>query len=382
MQIADFFKQRFVNAPVVCVEAPGRVNLIGEHIDYSGGHVLPMAIGCSVRLVASLRNDGRFRLVSRQFDTLYDGVKRTAKAEEDFWTNYLFGVIAEFEKIGHEVNGLDAVVDGDIPRGSGLSSSAALEVATAWALQSLLGSAMSRMEIALLAQRAENQFVGVNCGIMDQAISAGGREGHAMLLDCDHLEAEHVPLELSGRAAILVAHSGVHRGLTTSAYNDRRGKCDAALEVIRQETGKDLSCLCEAMVEDLEAARGAMDDEMARRARHAVTEEARVKKAVSLLKTGDLEQFGALLNASHASLRDDYEVSSEELDTLTDMIRRHEGVYGSRLTGAGFGGCTVSLVAADVVDGLTAYLKQDYYRPGNLKPVVFATTAYDGVHLL
>ncbi len=382
MQIANDFQNQFNALPRVCVRAPGRVNLIGEHIDYSGGHVLPMAIGCSVRIAASLRDDGRFRLFSKQYNTLYDGTKRASKQDDDFWTNYLFGVIAEFEKLGHGVQGLDAVVDGDIPRGSGLSSSAGLEVATAWALQQLLGTDMTRIEIALLAQRAENKFVGVNCGIMDQAISAAGKENHAMLLDCNTLETRHVPLELSGKAAILVAHSGVHRGLSDSAYNNRRGKCDAALECIKQELGKDYQYLCEATMEDLEAASSAMDDEMTRRARHAITEEQRVEAAVSAMQSADFATFGDLLNASHASLRDDYEVSSEELDVLTSMIREQDGCYGSRLTGAGFGGCTVSLVSSDQAKAIVEFLTRHYYEAKSLEPVVFLSQAHNGVESL
>ncbi len=382
MQIGNDFQKQFSAAPEMCVRAPGRVNLIGEHIDYSGGHVLPMAIGCSVRIAASLRDDGRFRLFSKQFDAIYDGVKRTARQDADFWTNYLFGVIAEFEKLGHDVNGLDAVVDGDIPRGSGLSSSAGLEVATAWALQQLLGTELTRIEIALLAQRAENKFVGVNCGIMDQAISAAGMADHAMLLDCNTLETRHVPLELRCKAAILVAHSGVHRGLSDSAYNDRRGKCDAALERIKQELGKEYAYLCEASLENLEAASLGMDDEMIRRARHAITEERRVGKAVSAMESGDFVDFGNLLNASHVSLRDDYEVSSDELDALTSMIREQDGCYGSRLTGAGFGGCTVSLVSAERAEAIVEHLKKEYYEANDLEPVVFLSQAHNGVEIL
>ncbi|HUT25579.1 MAG TPA: galactokinase, partial [Sumerlaeia bacterium] len=297
MRIASVFQKQFGAAPAVVTRAPGRVNLIGEHIDYNGGHVLPAAIGFAIRIAASPRDDGRFRLYAVQYEEVFEGGLPPERMDDFSWANYLFGVVHEFGKLGHAVRGMDAVIDGDIPRASGLSSSAAFEVAAAWAVRQMLGARLSRMEIALLGQRAENRFVGVNCGIMDQAISAGAQAGHAMLLDCNTLEATQVPLDFRGEAAILVAHSGVRRGLSASAYNQRRSKCDAALEVIRRETGKDLACLCDAALEDLEAAKGAMDNEMTVRARHAITEEARVRQATEALRSGDLERMGALLDA-------------------------------------------------------------------------------------
>jgi galactokinase len=382
MRIASVFQKQFGAAPAVVTRAPGRVNLIGEHIDYSGGHVLPAAIGFAIRIAASPRGDGRFRLYAVQYEERFEGELPRERIDDCSWANYLFGVVHEFGKLGHAVKGMDAVIDGDIPRASGLSSSAAFEVAAAWAVQRLLGASLSRMEIALLGQRAENRFVGVNCGIMDQAISAGGQAGHAMLLDCNTLQATQIPLDFRGEAAILVAHSGVRRGLSASAYNQRRSKCDAALEVIRRETGKNLACLCDAALEDLEAARSAMDDETIKRARHAITEEARVRQAADALRSGDLERMGALLDASHESLRDDYEVSCGELDELTEMIRSHAGAYGSRLTGAGFGGCAVSLVRTDAANDIIEELEEDYYRTKGFEPILFLSEACNGVEVL
>ncbi|NQU45137.1 galactokinase, partial [bacterium] len=272
MDIVTTYQEVFKARPAIAVRAPGRTNLIGEHIDYSGGHVLPFAIERSICIAATPRADNHYRLHSVQFNECYEGSLPHRRTNDFFWTNYVFGVIHEFRKLGHDVPGLDAVIDGDIPRGSGLSSSAAFEVATAWALQHLLGTNLSRMEIAVLGQRAENNFVGVNCGIMDQAISAGGQADHALLLDCNTLEFEQIPLDLRGEAALIVAHSGVHRGLSASAYNQRRGKCEAAVEIIRKETGKNLAGLCEATLEDLDASRLAMDPEMIKRARHAIAE--------------------------------------------------------------------------------------------------------------
>jgi galactokinase len=378
MTITPVFREMFGADPAVCVRAPGRVNLIGEHIDFNGGHVLPIAINRAIKVAVSPRADGRYRLYAAQFDKLWEGTLPKKKSRQHFWTNYFFGVVHEFRKLGHELKGADAVVSGDLPRASGLSSSAAFEVAVAWAIQQMLGTELSRMDIALLAQRAENRFVGVDCGVMDQAISAGGRAGHAMLLDCNALGVAQIPLGFEERAIVMVAHSGVRRGLSASAYNERRTQCNAALEAIRTETGRDLACLCNATLEDLEASRDAMDEAVYRRARHAITEEARVHQAIEALHGGDLKRFGALLDASHASLRDDYEVSCDELDKLTGMIRSNAGVYGSRLTGAGFGGCTVSLVEADAAEHIVEGLKKDYYKANDLEPIIFTTKACDG----
>jgi galactokinase len=380
MTISDLFREQFGAKPAACARAPGRVNLIGEHIDYNGGHVMPMAINRGIEIAARPRADGRFRLVSSQQRKVYDGALPAAR--ESAWSDYVFGVVHEFHKLGVEVPGMDVVVDGSIPRGSGLSSSAALEVVAAWVIQALSGSRLSRQEIALLCQRAENQFVGVNCGIMDQTASACARAGHALLLSCDTLASEHIPLESGGRAAILVAHSGVRRGLSASAYNERRTQCEEALRVVREKTGKALPCLCAASLDDLAAASGALAPEIHRRARHAITEEQRVRGAALALRRGDLEEMGRLLDASHESLRDDYEVSCPELDDLVRFIRGCEGTYGSRLTGAGFGGCAVSLVAAESAKKTVEELENRYYRLRNATPIAFVTEACDGAALL
>jgi galactokinase len=382
MRVNEKFQEIFRSRPTIHVRAPGRTNLIGEHIDYNGGHVLPIAIDRAVEIAATPRTDGHFRLYSVQFEECYEGSLPPEKTNDYFWTNYFFGVVHEFRKLGRETRGLDAVIDGDVPRGSGLSSSAAFEVAAAWLLRSVHGIELSRMEIALLGQRAENKYVGVNCGIMDQAISANGEAGHALLLDCDSLEFRQAPLDLGDEAALLVAHCGVHRGLSSSAYNQRRGRCDAAIEIIRRETGKPLSCLCAASLEDLEASKRAMDAETIKRARHAITEEARVVRCVPALERADFAEVGRLLNESHYSLRDDYEVSCEELDALTGMIREWPGAFGSRLTGAGFGGCAISLVRKDGAGELMRRLEKDYYEKRGLKPLLFLTEAGEGVRIL
>lgn len=380
MAIADLFREHFGSNPDVCVRAPGRVNLIGEHIDYSGGHVMPFAISNAVFLAASLRPDGDFRLVSAQAPSAYQGPLPANR--QGGWSDYVFGVVHEFAKLGHTVPGLDIAVDGSIPRGSGLSSSAALEVAVAWAIQSLISTSLSRQQIASLCQRAENLFVGVNCGIMDQTASACCRRGSALLLDCGSLALEHIPMPMGEKVAAIVAHSGVHRGLSASAYNERRSQCDAALEALRKATARQIPALCAATFDDLEAIRSKVSEVIFRRARHAISEQGRVEQTVRCLKAGEWERIGDLLDESHASLREDYEVSCPELDELTRLIRSQKGAFGSRLTGAGFGGCTISLVSAKEAKTIVDNLKTQYYLPKGLNPVVFLTEAEDGVGLL
>lgn len=379
MVIADFFHEHFGSSPNLCVRAPGRVNLIGEHIDYSGGHVMPFAIGNSVFLAARLRRDGVFRLVSAQAPRAYQGDLPANR--QGAWSDYVFGVVHEFAKLGHTIPGLDIAVDGSIPRGSGLSSSAALEVAAAWAIQTLIATSLSRQEIALICQRAENLFVGVNCGIMDQTASACCRKGSALLLDCGSLVSEHIPMPMGEKAAAIVAHSGVHRGLSASAYNERRSQCEAALGALRKVTGRQIPALCAATLEDLEAMRPEVPEVIFRRARHAISEQRRVEQTTRCLRAGEWERIGDLLDESHASLREDYEVSCPELDDLTNLIRSQKGAFGSRLTGAGFGGCTVSLVSAGEAKSIVDNLKTQYYLAKGLNPVVFLTEAEDGVSL-
>ncbi|MBN1866605.1 galactokinase [Candidatus Sumerlaeota bacterium] len=380
MSVRKAFEERFGSSPAVCVRAPGRVNLIGEHIDYNGGHVLPIAIGKGVEIAASPRSDGVFRLYAQNYAERYEGpVPAERLSSGARWANYVLGVVREMEALGHACGGMDAVVGGDVPTASGLSSSAALEVAMAWTLCHLFGIDLPRKEVALLALRAENRFVGVNCGIMDQAASACCRAGHALLLDCSTVEYRHVPMTaIEERAAVLVAHCGVRRGLSTSAYNARREQCDRALDVLREKV-RPIESLCAATMADLESAREFLDPTVFRRARHAIGEEERVNRALPALEGGRLEELGALLDASHASLRDDYEVSSPELEDLVAAIRPQAGVHGSRLTGAGFGGCTVSLVDREAVDGVVDALIRRYYEPKGIEPIVFVTQAHDGV---
>lgn len=332
--------------------APGRVNLIGEHTDYNGGHVFPCALTIGTYVIARKREDRKLRLFSVNFSHL--GVTESSLDELFFhkkfgWTNYPKGVLWTFHQKGYKVeNGFDILLYGNIPNGSGLSSSASVEVATAVMLKDMYGFDMSMTDIALFCQYSENRFNGVNCGIMDQFAIAMGKKDHAIFLDTSDLKYEYAPLDMKGYK-IVIASSNKKRGLGDSKYNERRSECDYSLAEL--QTVLDISALGELSTEAFEATKEIItDDVRVRRVRHAVTENQRTMQAVEALKNGDLQEFGQLMNASHISLRDDYEVTGIELDTLVEAAWKQDGVIGSRMTGAGFGGCTVSIVEESKVD--------------------------------
>lgn len=333
--------------------APGRVNLIGEHTDYNGGHVFPCALTIGTYAAARLRKDDRIRLYSMNFESL--GVFETSlddliPSEKAGWTNYPKGVMWAFEKKGYKLtSGLDIVLYGNIPNGSGLSSSASLEVLTGTILKDLFGfDELSMTEIALIGQYSENNFNGMNCGIMDQFASAMGKKDCAIFLDTSNLNYEYAKIELED-AKIVITNSKVKHSLVGSAYNDKRNECETALKELQAVV--DIQTLGDLTEEEFEAHKDAIKSEVRqKRAKHAVYENQRTIKAVDALKQNDIEEFGRLMNASHVSLRDDYEVSCEEIDILVDLAWNTPGVIGSRITGGGFGGCTVSIVKNDAVD--------------------------------
>lgn len=374
-QLSALFQEQYGSAPGAIVRAPGRVNLIGEHIDYNGGPVLPIAIDRHFLVAGKKREDRTIRLRSLQEKVPYEGSLPVQGKQSPAWANYPLGVIHEFQKRGKNMPGMDVLITSDVPLGSGLSSSAAFEVATACLLLELSGESMPRLDLARLCQRAENQFVGVNCGLMDQAASACCKSGHAMLLDCATPSCSWRPMP---DAAVVVAHCGVRRGLSASAYNERRSQCEESLRIINQKTGRNYPNLCSVPVDLLPDLPHYLDDIHLRRTRHVIGETDRVQKAIDFFQQGKNAEAGEALNQSHYSLRDDYEVSCTELDELTEMCRGFDGVYGSRLTGAGFGGCTVTLADPVKAESLVDYLKGKYYRARNLDPVVFVTRAADG----
>lgn len=333
--------------------APGRVNMIGEHTDYNGGHVFPCALTIGTYGVARKREDKKLRFYSMNFEqlgVLESSVENLKPEKEADWTNYPKGVMWAFGEKGMKVEqGMDLVLFGNIPNGSGLSSSASVEVVTGVALRDLFGyDDISMIDIALFGQYSENNFNGVNCGIMDQFAIAMGKKDQAIFLDTSDLSYTYAPIKLANEK-IVIACSNKKRGLGDSKYNERRAECEEALSEL--QTKLDIKALGELSEEEFEANKDLIKSEVRqRRAKHAVYENQRTLKAVDALKAGNLEEFGKLMNASHVSLRDDYEVTGIELDTLVENAWEQEGVIGSRMTGAGFGGCTVSIVKTDCVD--------------------------------
>ncbi|MDE6320409.1 MAG: galactokinase [Lachnospiraceae bacterium] len=332
--------------------APGRVNMIGEHTDYNGGHVFPCALTIGTYAAGKKREDRKLRFFSMNFERLgviessLDDLKPSDQAG---WTNYPKGVMWAFAERGMKMDsGLDIVLNGNIPNGSGLSSSASLEVLTGFLLRDLYGFDVTNVDLALIGQYSENNFNGMNCGIMDQFASAMGKKDNAIFLDTADLSYQYAPLVLNG-AKIIVTNSNVKHSLVNSAYNERRSECEKALEELKAVV--DIKGLGDLSEEQFEANKDAIKDEVRKkRAKHAVYENQRTIRAVEALKANDLTEFGKLMNASHVSLRDDYAVSCDEIDVLVEEAWKVEGVIGSRITGGGFGGCTVSIVKDETVE--------------------------------
>ena len=350
--LAEFREKYGTGGETACYFAPGRINLIGEHTDYNGGHVFPCALTFGTYVAVRRRGDDVLRLASVNFpkDGVITGsIADLAPLSDDSWTAYVKGVIwavINSTDTSQEITGMDIMIGGDVPAGAGLSSSASLEVAVGYMLSDQFGLGFSNADIALIGQRAENDFVGVNCGIMDQFASAMGKKDHAIFLDTNTLEYEYVPLALED-CSIIITNTNKPHSLNDSAYNDRRRECGEALDEINAilSGGQTVKSLCSLSEKDFDRAADKMSDEVVmRRARHAVTEDQRTRTAVEVLQAGDIAAFGRLMNASHASLRDDYEVSCPELDLLAETAWEIPGVLGSRMTGGGFGGCTVSII--------------------------------------
>jgi galactokinase len=373
------FRARFGAKPRWAAAAPGRVNIIGEHTDYNGGFVLPMAIDSYTVAVAGPGIGRRIRLFSTKtgHEDDLDAAAPISPGTQD-WTKYVRGVMAGFQRLGVDVPGLDVLIDSDVPLGSGLSSSAALEVAVATLLESVTDRVLDPARKALLCQRAEHEFAGVPCGIMDQFASAMGREGHLLLLDCRSQRIEHVPM-IDPSVSVLIANSGVHRELAAGEFARRRARCEEAAGALGVEILRD------ATLDRLEAARDGLPDETVRCARHVVTEIARTVEAADLIRQGRWPAVGELMYASHASLRDDFEVSCPELDALVEISRalgEAGGVYGCRMTGGGFGGCTVSLVKTAAVATIAGMIQRSYHRETGLDAAMFISRPVEGAAIL
>ena len=381
IQLKSAYEAAYQHAATAIYFAPGRVNLIGEHTDYNGGFVFPCALSFGTYLLVSTNDDQLIRFRSLNMEAVYTLSldQLTTPLPNKAWANYPLGVLAQFIKRGVTITqGYDILFWGNVPAGAGLSSSAAMEVVTAYAFNELLDTAYDRTELAKIGQKAEHEFAGVMCGIMDQFASSHGKQDHAIYLNCDTLAFDLVPVKLDGiKVVISNTHSPHH--LDSGAYNDRVRQCRLAVEQLNAL--RPIKYLAELSQADFEQVEHAITDEVAhRRARHVVGEVQRTKDAVAALQQGNIELFGMLMNQSHVSLRDDYEVTGPELDALAEVAWEVEGVVGSRMTGGGFGGCTVSLVREEAIPNFIELVGKEYTDKTGLKADFYIAEIGDGAH--
>lgn len=359
--------------------SPGRVNLIGEHTDYNGGYVFPAALTMATTIIARPRTDSIVRMKATDLDGIVEGDLNTIDKYKDLkWGNYQFGIFDELRKAGYNICGADMLFHDTTPHGGGLSSSAAIEVSAAIAMASLGGAEnIDNIEMAKISQTAEHNYIGVNCGIMDQFASAMGKANHVIFLNCKNLEYSLVPMKLNGYK-LVISNTNKKRSLADSKYNERRSECEAGLEILKTAM-PDKTCLGDISIEEYEANKHLIKDEIINnRVCHVISEDDRVLKSVDVLEKGDLKAFGNLMIASHESLRDLYEVSCDELDTLVDSALKLDCVLGSRMTGAGFGGCTVSLVKEDGVDEFIEKVGAEYLEKVGYAASFYITEIGDG----
>jgi galactokinase len=378
IELEKEFRKRFNRDAERIFFCPGRVNLIGEHIDYNGGQVMPCAISSGTWLLLAQNTDQVFRFECINFPEtaslrLQSSYSKTGKE----WFNYPLGMIHQLLDEGHTVSGVDMLFYGNLPIGAGLSSSASIEVLTGYAFSEVFQLGISRKDLSLLGKKTENEFIGVNSGIMDQFAVAMGQTDKAILLNCDTLEYEYIPFEI-GDYVLAIINSNKQRSLAESKYNERFAECGAALKLLKKEIAADF--LCEISVLEFNAKKQIINDPvLEKRALHVVTENERVILATRALKAGNLKQFGELMYASHQSLKDLYEVSGKELDTLVDFCKAYPGCIGARMTGAGFGGCAIALVSKDNFDDFTAKITAHYSGKIGYAPQVFASAIGGGV---
>ena len=380
--ILDGFDANFEGKATHLAIAPGRVNLIGEHTDYNDGFVLPVALDRDVRVLFRARDDHQVRLYALEFDSWADfSLGKSERNKKQLWPNYVQGVGLELAALGIQLQGFEGIVSGNVPRGSGLSSSAALEIAAAKAFLTAANQihALTGPQLARAAQKAENEFVGVNCGIMDQFISTLGEDGHALLIDCRSLGYRRVPFPEG--VSLVIGNTKASRSLAGSAYNERRAQCEDGVRRLK-EVLPGIGALRDVSRDELEAHRSLLSHTVYRRCRHVISENDRVQTTVAALEQDDFEEAGRLMDASHASLRDDYEVSSEALDKMVESMRSHPGCLGARLTGAGFGGCAVALVRAGAEKDVRETVQESYARAMNLWPEIYISAPSSGARVL
>jgi len=373
--LSEAFKELFGDRPNM-YRAPGRVNLIGEHTDHNEGFVMPAAIDFSTFVAIGARADRKLVVRSENFsETAQIDLDDPPERGRGHWSDYPFGVAVKLEQAGQRLLGANILVRSEIPIGSGLSSSAAIEVATGYALLDFAGADIDRLELAQLCQRAENEFVGMRCGLMDQFIACFGTAGHALMLDCRQLD--YRLLALPANVKLVVCNTMVKHELAGSEYNARRADCEEGVRRLRRQL-PGISSLRDVTINDLERFGGELDAVVRKRCRHVVSENARVLEAATALEREDLESFGRLMGESHRSLRDDYEVSCAELDLMVEIANHAEGVFGARMTGGGFGGCTINLVQADKVDSFTEGVAKVYANATGRKPEIYVFSAATG----
>jgi galactokinase len=377
-QFADAFP-RDSHREIHIARAPGRVNLIGEHTDYNEGFVMPGAIGFHTHVACSANDSGIvvIRSLQQKEEFRFAVNDPSAKPRHD-WTDYVRGVVIELGRIGFALRGADLLIDGRVPMNAGLSSSAALEIATALALLQAGGKTLSPDELARLCQRAENNFVGARCGIMDQFSSVSGRAGHAILLDCRSLQPTYVPL--SENVEIVICNTMVKHSVAAGEYNRRRTECDECVNFFRGK-GLQIASLRDLTEKDFKNYGSELSDILFRRCRHVLTENSLVKQAAAAFEKHDLATVGRLMYESHASLRDDYEVSCPELDLMVELAKNVPGVHGSRMTGGGFGGCTVSLVEREAIEGFKHEIARKYEGATHIRPEIYVTALVEGASI-
>lgn len=375
--LIDQFQKTYGKEPRI-FSAPGRVNLIGEHTDYNDGFVLPIAIDRRTYVGAAVNDLDLVRVQSRDLNeaSAFAPGKPDAVGQPK-WLGYIAGVAFELQKRGIKLSGADLMISSDVPLGAGLSSSAALEISVAAAFLALCNESLDVKSLALMAQEAEHTFVGTRCGIMDQLTVSAAQKSHALLIDCRSLEVKHIDLNLP-ETTVVICNTNVKHELATSAYNERRRECEKTVTLLRKHLPT-IRALRDVSVGDLKTHAEELPDVLYRRARHIVTENARTLEAAIALKDGDVEKFGRLMSSSHASLRDDYEVSCAELDLMVELAGSCDGVFGARMTGGGFGGCTVNLVRSDVVESFSQFISDEYRTRTGLEANTYAVKTDDGV---
>jgi galactokinase len=367
--------QRYFSREPQIFRAPGRVNLIGEHTDYNEGFVMPAAIDFYTWVALAPRSDSKLSVRSDSFAETISVDLDDRFAAKHNWSDYVLGVIDQIQRAGWTMTGADMLIHGEVPIGAGLSSSAAIEVATALAVLTANHQSLDRTQLALLCQRAENQFVGMRCGIMDQFISCHGRRGQALMLDCRSMEFKLLPLPQEAR--MVICNSMVKHQHASGEYNQRRAACEEGVRILKRNLPS-IRSLRDVTAADLKHNRGRLPEMVYRRCRHVVTENARVERAAFMLENNDLQGFGNLMAQSHVSLRDDYEVSCRELDILVELANEQTGIYGARMTGGGFGGCTINLVEASRADTFREQMAAAYQQATGLKPQIYVSSAADG----